>query len=117
MSMPHARVPSKVSPDPPPPSYDPSHSGPNGRDLSIVVHQQELKITHEHVVAPPAAGHIGVEKVSYQSKQPTATVAMAVKAGDRNVRGMPVIPGKGRAWSSTLCGFGDLCGTCEFHHG
>jgi len=88
-----------------------SYPGPSGQDVNIAMYQQQLKITHEHVVSTPTAGHIGP---SHQSHQPTATPGMVARSrggGDRNVRKLPDIKGNGRAWSNGLCDFTDLCGT------
>jgi hypothetical protein len=99
----------------PPPGYtshnlstsSPFHpiSKPQDINGNIITHQQELKITHEHVVTTPPI---------QQTEQPKASPGMFLggKGGDRNVKKLPVIGGAGRAWSNGLFGFTDLCGTC-----
>lgn len=112
LPVPHSGfpIPHAITPVTPPPGYLPPQE-PKGQDGKIVNHQHELKITHEYI-APPISGN-------HQSHQPTATPRMVANSkggGDRNVKRLPVIAGRGRVWSSGLCSFTDLCDTCGFLH-
>jgi Cys-rich protein (TIGR01571 family) len=75
------------------------------REEAGVVTHHELRITHEHA-APTLPNP--------NNQQPSATQGMVVGSrggGNRNVRNLPVIAGRGRPWSDGLCSFSDLCGT------